>query len=455
MAGQSPEMLALSGFFNKIQFRPYTLDELRTHEQNLRQSIVKSIARPPGQKMAPDEMMAIDTGSEPLTKAQWDMVPAGTQALGCNFGGQNWKVVLAEKNNRGKVGIIDTRELKNIHERDRKVAFPQLIGRMADQIGEVVKDKDISAIQAIAMSLGFAHKKEATEIGEDGAFTDREISKFWEITDFAENLFIGRALFKALEERGIQLPHRLIYIDNDTKAVANAVIDIDEAIEKLAMGGVFGTGMNLFLRRINLEIGHKKLSSDEVAREMARRGFLPFKEEGVEKRFEYEHMIGGDYIKYRALAALGLAGNRGLLNNEIAEGVIRRILDDKNESIVSDLARGDKETQIRLDMADDIYEAATLAAKTALAQAGQLMITMIHAVAAEAGFTGQKAYVPVEGSVYAKGEGIQSIMKKTSQELHPGNQLEIKEVNGLEGMIQYAMYHSTLKLNTLSEDTSY
>lgn len=454
MAARSPELQALSGFFNKIQFRHYSADELRIHEQDLRHSIVKSITRAPDQKMAPDEMMAIDTGSEPLTKAQWDMVPAGTQALGCNFGGQNWKVVLAEKNNQGKVGILDMRELKNIPERDRKVEFPQLIGRMADQIVEVVKGKDISAVQAVAISLGFAHKKEATEIGEDGAFTDREISKFWEITDFAENLFIGKALFEALEERGIILPHRLIYIDNDTKAVANTVIDIDEAIEKLAMGGVFGTGMNLFLRRINLEIGHKKLQPDEVAREMTRRKFLPFKEEDVDNRFEYEHIIGGDYIKYRALAALGLAGNQKLFDKELVERVIENIIKEGSGSIVSDLARGDKTIKDRLAIDDNIFEAASIAAQTALTQAGQLMVTMIHAVAAEAGLTGQKAYVPVEGSVYERGYQIQEVMKRTSQLLHPGNKLEIKIVNGLEGMIQYAMYHSALKLNTLNQDNS-
>lgn len=454
MAGQRQEILALSGFFNNIQFRPYSPGELRIHEQNLRRSIVKSIARAPDQAMAQDEMMAIDTGSEPLTKAQWDMVPTGTQTIGCNFGGQNWKVVLAEKNDQEKVGIIDTRELKNIPERDRKVTFPQLIGRMADQISEVVEGKDISAVQAIAISLGFAHKKETTDIGEDGAFTGREISKFWEILDFKDNLFIGQALFKALEERGINLPHRLIYIDNDTKAVANTVIDVDEAIEKLAMGGVFGTGMNLFLRRINLEIGHKKLQPDEVAREMARRGFLPFREVVVDERFEYEHMIGGDYIKYRALAALGLAGNRKLLDKEVVERVIEKIIEEGSGSIVSDLARGDKVTRDRLAVDDEMFEAVSLAAQTALAQAGQLMMTMIHAVAAEAGFTGQKAYVPVEGSVYEKGEGIQDMMEETSQKLHPGNQLEIKVVNGLEGMIQYAMYHSALKLNTLDRDNS-
>jgi hexokinase len=123
----------------------------------------------------------------------------------------------------------------------------------------------------------------------------------------------------------------------------------------------------------------------------------------------------------------------------------------KKGEIVSKLAAG-KEMQregfakdYNIQLSSDEHALVKSACQIALEQAGQVLAAMIAASAVKAGYKGEEAIVPVEGSVFTLGHGVKTTVRQELDRLLPNNALHFseKEANGMHGVAKMAMVYSS------------
>lgn len=442
--------------FDRIGLRPYSLGELKKKFHHLQKAIQIGIDRPADVPPTTEDggLLAIKTGVSPLTKEEWDSVPANTSAIGCAFAGTNWITKTVVKSHENNVGIYTSTDKKEIPLAKRKVKFQQLIDMMADKIVEEGKGyMRISGAtelpNRVGIAFGFPHINLVAENGDiDAQLISGVLTKGWEIIDWKtidhKNLFIGKELKKALETRNIKI--KRIVIQNDTNSVGHDYSK--RRFKKIPAGAVFGTGDNTSLNDVNLEIGGAVIDlPDLVLDEMKRRKMLP-SHKPYKNTIEYQ--MGGDFIKGRMLAAIGLVGQSlmgqdQIFNQKLAEKIISKLRHCDNRALVSEIASNkinleqfNHNFNFILDSID--YRIIQETAQRALQQAGQMIGVVLAAVSMQYGLTeGENISFPVEGSVYWFGYQVKATAAQVIEELVSGHIIEPYKADGLTGIAQLSM----------------
>lgn len=429
---------------NYFGLHPYDKAQLIQKKKLLQDQIVAGLKRTdPAQRLHDGGLAAIPTLTHPITQEEWGKVQEGEQVIGCAFAGTNWVAGSVTK----QKGEAVYKELtkKTIPINERVMSYHQFVERMANQI--VATHAQLSQnVHTVAISLGFQHENMLGENGSiDAKLLGEEPGKFWRITDFNEHRddLLGKTLLKELHERGYSHINRLVF-QNDTNAVSHHSIQSDR--KKLPVGFVFGTGDNASLHDRNLEAGYGLVdTNDMVFHEMQRRGLVPH----GEQRNIMEYRMGGDFIKFRAVAGLGLLQKQGEINFFISQYIIRALLQNNDGAIISKIASGkinrrdlNKVLNAHGLISKNMYEVLQLVAQTALTQAGQLIGIMISAVAETSGYTGGSATVNVEGAVYWNGHMVKDTADKTIKQLNPESDLHAIQAMGLIGVAQLGMVRS-------------
>ena len=425
---------------NQIGLSDYSASQLRQKASSLTQQIQTGLKRTDSTQIGRDNgVAAIDTHVSPLTQEEWSRVPEGKSVIACAFAGTNWIVnTVTKENGKAQLGKNEVK-VENLIE-NRTVTYGGFISRMADQIEKVSKNNP--KLDTVAIALGFAHENiiEGNENIDARILSDNP-GKFWKITDYKdhEKDLVGKSLLEELKRRKCDSITKFV-IQNDTNAVAHATSTSKST--KLPAGFVFGTGDNASLGKRNLEVGYAIVNSeDDIFLEMKKRKYIS---EGNQNNL-IEYMMGGDYIKFRAIAALGLLQDQKLINTAEASSIISSLMTSDDGAIISKIAsnkigRRKLGTLIHEEISPDTYSILQEIASRSLRQAGQMMGVVIAAVAQSAGYNQtQETTYNVEGSVYWKGYKVQEEVKKTLTILSPENRLRAIEASGLIGIAQLGM----------------
>lgn len=439
--------MGLESVQKKLSFfglHPYDKAQLVLKKKLLQDQIVTGLKRTVAtQRLHDGGLAAIPTLTHPVTQEEWSKVKEGEQVISCAFAGTNW--VAGSVTKRRGEAVFEEQIKKSIPVSDRVLTYGQFIGRMADHI-EATHTRLSKDVYTVAISLGFQHENIlATTDSIDAKLLGEEPGKFWKITDFSEHKddLLGESLLKELHSRGLLHINRIVF-QNDTNAVSHHTTKSDR--KKLPLGFVFGTGDNASLEDRNLEAGYGLVDGEDmVFNEMKRRNLIPH----GEQRNIMEYRMGGDFIKYRAIAGLGLLQKHGEINFFISQYIIRALLQNNDGAMISKIASG---TISRTDLnkvlnthgliSKHMYEVLRLVAQTALTQAGQLIGVMISAVAETSGYTGGSASVNVEGAVYWNGHMVKDTADKTIKQLIPESDLHATQAMGLIGVAQLGMVRS-------------
>lgn len=418
----------IKGLFDDMGFRPYSEDELRDTYQDLYAAVAIGMSRNGDPTMEDGGVKAIPTGVSSLSYEEWDSVPTQSTAIACSYGGTNWITAHTEKLKNGRLKIINKRT-RSIGKAERTIEFRNFVGMMAAEIEGVSYPNNPNKVP-IGISLGFAHRNISDSRGVEACLIPRGPSKNWDI-QYSPNPVVGKELREQLPGRGVQVGK--IFILNDTNAVANQINPHGDS--KLPVGFVFGTGTNAALYDRNLEIGLARMGiGDSLSDTLPRPGHVTT---------TIENIIGGDNIRARVVTALKLLEtdhrSSGLLPGDhekdlsLIDGVmISRIAEGSCSCHELEQLFGFSITTNELQ----IWEETT---RRALIQAGQLIGVVMAAVTSAAGYTNGPAQVPVEGSVYWNGYGVQDRAKDTLSMLSPHQELSFYPASGLLGMAQIAL----------------
>jgi hexokinase len=262
----------------------------------------------------------------------------------------------------------------------------------------------------------------------------------WRITNCDESVpvesqpSLAELLRSELRDRGIVTNGRIVFA-NDTAAV---VLDAESAphIPTLPVGFVFGTGVNAAVYSntergiINLETGRGTfVPPDNVTEIMEQRGWVP------KNSAELEHWIGGAYLPKR-VAGYVLANADELTD---AEQVARKILTSDQQTLLSDIASGESPKNFGLHIGPSEYPTIRACVRTVMQQAGQLIGIHVAAVSSAIGYQHGKVIVPYEGSLYAKGHGIQQHAMQTVRMLLPDADMQLQHVSGMRGVAKLSL----------------
>lgn len=422
----------------------YEVSQLKQKKQLLLDQIRIGMQRnDPTQRPIDGGLATLPTLTHPITQEEWSKVNEGEQVIGCAFAGTNWISGSVTKRN----GQPEYTELvkKPIPIKERVMTYGQFVERMADQI-EATHAKLNSSIHTVAISLGFQHENIQGKNGSiDARLLGEEPGKFWRITDFNSHKsdLLGKSILALLHSRGLTSLDRVIF-QNDTNSVSHHTTQTEA--KKLPVGFVFGTGDNAALDDKNLEAGYGLVDNEDmVFHEMKRRNLVPH----GEQRNIVEYRMGGDFVKFRAIAGLGLLQKFGEINFVTSEYIIRALLQNNDGALISKIASGtidrrtlNKTLKTHGFIHDEMYKTLQLVAQTTLIQAGQLMGVMISAVTEAAGYSSGPATVNVEGAVYWDGYNVKEQADLTLKQLNRESDIQTIRAMGLIGVAQLGMVRS-------------
>lgn len=447
---QSHEVRALD-FLEEIGLREFTQEELSGFYQALGSAIDIGLKREGAPTEEDGGLLCIPTGVEPLTPEEWARVPIGRRVISCAFAGTNWLTAEVTKGQDGRpaVRILRTRQ---ILESEKQQPFAGLIGLMGEEIVRGLCEIRTEKLDTVSVALGFAQRNQQREYGIEAQFMSAAPSKFFRILDYDDAIppagqpYIGEALIEYLKSHGFGQIQR-IFLNNDAYALVHS-ISPEEATgqaSNLPAGCVFGTGDNAALGQYNLEAGRARIiPRDAILQEMIKRGLVP-----TEKNL-MEYWMGGDYLRGRVAAAVGLAERLTERERLISSGekIYEWMLGSQNGALISQLASGEltaqqQRVELGIEIEEEDYAFLKECSRRALAQAGFLMGVMLGAVGKAAEYQGGVAQLPIEGSVFWKGFGVQEQARKTLNLLLPGNKLTFVPASGLEGIAQLAMGRTT------------
>lgn len=434
--------------------RAYTSEELAQYNATLRNAISIGVARTTTPTMSDGGLLAFPTGITPITAADTALIPAGTPSITCACGGTNWIFTVARKQADGSV----TKEepfIKPIPDNQRQHTYASLTALFADEIMNVVHEYDLMQVPhlPIAISFGFPQTNIRLPNGDiDARLSSRILPKFWQVTDLDESVppelqpSLAGMLRAALTQRGLQSIGNIVFV-NDTVAVALDVRHQSAERPDLPVGFVFGTGMNAAVDAkdaaggndngiVNLEVGRAEiLPADRVLQEMQRRSLVPT------IKSELEYWVGGGFLIGRVVG--GVASISDVFTDP--EQLIRAMLASSNQALVSDMAVGASARQLELRVGPGEYVLLQEIARRVLTAAGQLIGVIIASVCAEAGYASGAVYVPYEGSLLAKGIGVQKAALQTVRALLPGSDVLPYKADGVIGAAKLAMVKSIVR----------
>jgi hexokinase len=453
MERETKRMIRIEEYFEEIGLSEFSQEELDILRNQLKEAIQIGITRD-GPPIQEDKgLLAIRTGVEPVTSEDWDRVPNGTSVIACAYAGSNWLTSIVRKSEDGSPETV-AKVLSEIPEDKREMKFQDLIALMCDQIKSL--REYITSEEIVAVALGFAHLNKITDYGVDAQFIRQDPAKFWFIVDYDKNVspdkqpYIGESIVTYLKSLGLEQINSY-YILNDTNSVASNVLArrSGEGYEFLPVGFVFGTGDNASLKDTNLEAGKAKiLEPDAITLKMADENLLPVTRENLKKDCIVEFWMGGDFIRYRLACALLLLGEQELIknSNDISEAIIR----SKDSAILSEIASEKLESHelseiLKVEVAEEDLSIIAECAQLVIKKASQLMAVMISGVVEAAGYKGEKADIPIEGSVYWDGYKVNEEVEKSLNILLPGNKLEPTKAVGYVGIAQLAMVMANKK----------
>lgn len=428
--------------------REYTREERHQFFIDLRKKISIGIKRTTAPTMTDGGLLAFPTGITPITGADTALIPANTPSITCACGGTNWIFTVARKQADGSVKKEEP-FIKPIPEDQRQMPYAGWVSLFADEIMNVVKEYDLIAEPnlPIAISFGFPQTNIRMPNGDvDARLSSRILPKFWQVTDLNESLppqdqpSLAGMLREALTQRGLKSIGNIVFV-NDTVAVALDVQHQSKDRPDLPVGFVFGTGMNAAVVGgekgiVNLEVGSAEiLAADRVLEEMQRRSLVPTLKPQI------EYWVGGGFLVGRI--AGGVASIADVFTDP--EQLIRTMNGSTNQALVSDMAEESSPRQLELHVGPGEYPLVQEMARRTLTAAGQLIGVIIAAVCAEAGYSTGAVYVPYEGSLLAKGHGVQDVALKTVGELLPGSDVKPYKADGVIGVAKLAMVKSLVR----------
>lgn len=375
----------------------------------------------------------VNTGIDLISKEHWKRVPPG-KAIACAFAGTVWKVAIVEKLVDGEVTIQELKRkvMDGVAKNHNSESFAKLMAAEIDAAVAAHEEIDVSGIRAIGIALGFAQDNLKTDLGIDAKLTNHSNSKGWLFSDINPNArpSLGQSLLRQLAERFHDWNSvKSFAFRNDTQGVAEDGQTFEEFV--LALGFVFGTGDNGARGATNLELGKMPIEDNVILTRMSKLGKLPMPP-------IQEYLMGGEYIKLRAAAAVDLLGENHLFDQ--AKEIVQAILTSKNPAVMSDLVIAldieevQKILEVRIKDPDTVTKLRFIC-ETALAQAGQVMAMNMMAVVEAAGYSkDQEAVIPVEGTVFWNGYGVLPAVNAAKDQIFPGNKLSFKEAIGLRGV---------------------
>jgi len=435
---------AICSHLDRVGLKPYQVDVLKDKACYLRKKILSAQfhRRKGDHNPKAGDILAIPTPFAPITIENWESVPEGTSILSCAFAGTNWTTTKVKKTSAIEPDVSTELTIKHIDKEKRSLTFDQMTDLMVDEIVKANEaDPTALADKAVAISLGFPFENDVLKNKNvDARFLAGKLTKFWEISDFATNgnNLIGQVIINKLKTREINVKH--ILIQNDTNSVGHNVIS---KRRRLPSGFVFGTGDNANLHQYNLEVGGSIIDEpDAIHQELIRRKFVP----GEKNIIEY--IMGGDFIKARVLAGLGLLNidllslEKSVIENFISQawkkdsGVLISLITGKNSSLE------DFNAQLETNINEQTYAVFIECATRALQQAGQMIGIVIAAVAMASKMDLKREEIDayIEGAVFWKGFGVKKTAKKTIDEIVE-NQIEFVEASGLIGVAQLGLVH--------------
>lgn len=391
--------------------------------QDLLNELKKGIARDPNRKI-----LAIETGIDPITLAEWKKVSVGKKVITGAYAGTNWITALVEK---GTNGLPIYKELsKTVITSDKhNITIDDFVELMAQNVLFATKNLDLSNIDTVAIALGFSQRNQKTPYGVEAQFNVKYPGKTWNILDFDESKtpedqpFLGKILLEKLGNFGLK-NFKYVFFENDTNAVSNYINDLTTD-NSLGVGFVFGTGDNAALGSINFELGRLDLiEADEIYNALVKEKIF------TDSFKKFEHWMGGHYIKRRLAMDMKLQGETEVFD---------LIMANHDGTILSDIAAGLYNNQI--------LGKAETSAQRILTETGQLIGITLAAVATTGLYNPNlPAILPVEGSVFWKGYKVREIAQDTLNSLIPNNKLQIVQAAGIIGIGQAACIYPNLLL---------
>ena len=328
-------------FLSAIGLDVFNQYELETLYHSLCKRIEIGLHRSGSPTQEDGGLLAIRTGIPVLTQALWQQVPPGSEALVCAYGGTNWIIGHAKKDEDGTVCIVELSK-HTIAVTERCQTFQGFVQLMANLLLATSKAHHLTHISTVGISFGFAHISERVAYGIEAILTSGYLSKGWQLSDWdqQEDTRLGKALMEVLNASG-ELHVEQIALVNDTCAVAldfGAVTSyVRQGVDVLPVGIVYGTGTNACLgdrtELVNLEIGEapyeQELPKDPVIEAMVARNV-------VVSPPILEYYTGG-FLPLRLAVALELLDEQGVLPQGKALGEAMRYADG---ALLSNLAAG-------------------------------------------------------------------------------------------------------------------
>lgn len=428
---------------NKSGLREYTAIELRALTDRLKQKIQEGIDRSDNVEPQNGDILATQTGIDPVTTDTLEAVEVGTVAVVAACGGTNWVFTTCRKNPEGEFAL-DHEVVVTISEEERVHTFDSLTRLIVQQL---IKTIDLNGVRfekelSIGISLGFSHTNIVLDNGDiDARIIDGNLPKKWRITDCdntvaaEEQPSLARLIRSHLKEAGF---HNIgtIAIANDTVAVALDSTAQGQGIDTLPAGFVFGTGTNASMYGnsetglLNLESGHCVLFETDLVHEgMLKKGYFTNTVPTI------EHYVGGMYVVKRFATALEVISD----DIPYAQQWVDPILHSTDQALVSHLASGDMECIPGANTCT-IEEKTVLqeAARRALVQAAQLMGVKIAAAIEYIGSDKDIVALPYEGSLLKKGYAVYDVAVETASQL-TGKEVRLYSASGMIGIGKLAV----------------
>lgn len=391
----------------------------------------------------------------------WEQVIPGTTVITGEFGGTNWKIYQARKEEDGSVALDGPARLFN-HLDDRTLTFNGFVNRMAvclaNEYRAMKSRPDVKRHEALhgetpfigAISLGFPQinfrKEGSPDLDAYLHFNEHgKGAKEWHITDYdhTKPRSLAEAMREQLQKLDVTNIARLAFI-NDTSAVLldkdSASAAIHNGLDFFPNGAVGGSGTNINIHGINTELAHVAWSldgePDPIYERMYRNGWTH-----TEKP-EWEHQTG-QYLGYRIAASIQLLAERGFTipaedghkqrtTDEIVEHILWNVKDNQHHYLLDRIADG-------REYAEPVLKKMV---QRMMVRASQVY-GILYAVSAEAALgertpTSTPSAMLTEGNAILKGIGIVSGAEQTAQAL--GQPIKIiKAQRGAYGVTRLAM----------------
>ncbi len=420
---------------------------LRSHQELVEAStgLVQAMRSKEGLGLSP-----LDTGVESITEVDWEKVEVGVVALVGAFAGTNWVVGVGKKLDDGGVEFTELIREAIIAPAEKERTFDEFVELMDTYLSRAVimGEKDgvfnRSEVVSVGISLGFPHQNYLEEGDVDTRFTKGVLTKGWVVTDYDDEIsleeqpLVGKRLKEvfARDEKCFIKPDIPLVIVNDTHALEG---DVDFGVEDwiLAIGAVFGTGINAFVDGYNFELGATELVFDEVIARMQEKKLI-----SGDRKYGVENVVGGVGLNARLRMALEILSEKEGVSElqEVADALMK-----SDSEMVSKIAAGAVKISKEISSVPfpDIDMWVRKLAQGVMLQAGENIGLLCYAAAVVSGWDGcSPALINTEGGVIEHGWGVKDKALEVMAELSEEKLLGFREASGLNGVAKMSLVNA-------------